>query len=333
MRELGIGTYISKPARQSQLRECLRDLIYSEDGAGDKAQRDAIYLSEVANDQPIKVLVVEDDAVNLDVVSSMLAGMNCIVTPAYDGQQAVTLASTKPFDLIFMDCQLPVLDGFSAAGRIKDSSGPNSHTPLVALTAKAMPGDRERCIDAGMQDYLSKPVRQAQLISVLNKWVSGKPSANEAESIDINRPDIDLSDEAKSTVVELKPVAKAVAEPAEPDSIINMAAIDKIRELQRPGKEDLLTKVLNLYFTKTPEQLAQLKDAVEQENHDEVKSVLHAMKSSSAYLGAQKLASTCSEIETLITQGETTDVARLAGSIFEQYELVQDALQQHVKAA
>ncbi len=339
MRKLGIGTYISKPARQSQLRECMRDLICTEGNAGNTNQRDCADIFDATKHSPINVMVVEDDAVNLDVVSSMLERMNCIVTPAYDGQQAVALANQKRFDVIFMDCQLPVLDGFSAAGRIKDNSDLNSETPVVALTAKAMPGDRERCMEAGMQDYLSKPVRQNQVMDVLCKWLDGESGSNNAAEIDIHKPDIILSDANESKVVELKPVAKVEDKPTdsvestESDAIVDMAAIDKIRELQRPGKADLLSKVLNLYFTKTPEQLAQIKADTEQENFDEVKSVIHAMKSSSAYLGAQQLVTSCVKIETVIGQGETSQVASLVESMLEQYELVKEALEPHCKAA
>lgn len=339
MRELGIGTYISKPARQSQLRECLRDLIYSDGSASISGQRSVSDLFDASKHSPINVLVVEDDAVNLDVVSSMLAGMNCHVTPAYDGQQAVSLANEKRFDVIFMDCQLPVLDGFSAAGRIKDGSGLNSDTPIVALTAKAMPGDRERCIEAGMQDYLSKPVRQSQVMDVLNKWLGSESSEGNTAEIDINKPDIVLSDVDENKVVELKPAAKFAEEsaeltvPSDSDVIVDMAAIEKIRELQRPGKPDLLSKVLNLYFTKMPEQLEQIKVGAEQEDFDEVKSVVHAMKSSSAYLGAQQLVTACVEIETSISEGETSKVAPLLNLMLEQYEQVKETLEPHYKAA
>ena len=242
---------------------------------------------------------------------------------------------------------MPVLDGFMAANQIKQGGGPNVDTPIVALTANSMPGDRERCLDAGMQHYISKPVRQQQVVKAIVDWASANSSGvdmpdEQANVVKLSAPDIDLDSSSVVTQAdghqdgESKQIGEPAIKPSETASnaeIINSEAIDKIRELQRPGKADLLSKVLTLYFDKTPEQIDLLLQAVTDEDFEQAKSIVHGMKSSSAYLGAEDLASTCGELESSIRDGKTDNVATLADLILEQYCAAEAELKQFVKAA
>ncbi|HEY2561457.1 MAG TPA: ATP-binding protein [Caldimonas sp.] len=118
-----------------------------------------------------RVLLAEDDAVNQLVVSAMLKKMGCLVDVVADGEAARSAAADARYDLIFMDCHMPVMDGFEATRRIRDDGrARGTYTPIVALTADALAGDRERCIDAGMDDYMTKPVRAAQLAATVKQW-------------------------------------------------------------------------------------------------------------------------------------------------------------------
>jgi CheY-like chemotaxis protein len=125
-----------------------------------------------------RVLLAEDDAVNQLVVSAMLKKMGCLVDVVADGEAACSAVADGRYDLIFMDLHMPVLDGFEATRRIRDDGlACGSYTPIVALTADALAGDRERCIDAGMDDYMTKPVRAAQLAAMVKQWAgSAAPS-------------------------------------------------------------------------------------------------------------------------------------------------------------
>jgi signal transduction histidine kinase/CheY-like chemotaxis protein len=118
-----------------------------------------------------RVLVVEDNEVNQLVVRSLLAMAGHEVDCAHDGVQGLEAWKLKPYDLVLMDCQMPNLDGYQATSLIRQIEGTERRTPIVALTASAMPGDRERCYEAGMDDFLSKPVHAAELQRVLNAWV------------------------------------------------------------------------------------------------------------------------------------------------------------------
>ena len=126
---------------------------------------------------PAHVLLVEDDAVNQMVVAAMLEQLGCRVDIVGDGEAACGAAAQTRYDIVFMDCHMPGMDGFQASRRIRDEEATTGgmHTPIVALTALALAGDRERCLDSGMDDYMTKPVRAAQLAAAVQRWAGGKP--------------------------------------------------------------------------------------------------------------------------------------------------------------
>ena len=117
------------------------------------------------------ILLAEDDAVNQMVVEEMLTRMGCVVDTVDDGDAACLAAARIAYDLIFMDCHMPGLDGFEATRRIRAEADPGgARTPIVALTADALAGDRERCLACGMDDYMTKPVSSAQLAVSVQRW-------------------------------------------------------------------------------------------------------------------------------------------------------------------
>jgi CheY-like chemotaxis protein len=124
------------------------------------------------------VLLVEDDAVNQMVLSAMLEQLGCRVDVVDDGEAACGAAARTRYDMVFMDCHMPLMDGFEAARRIRDDEarGDGTHTPIVALTALALAGDRERCLSSGMDDYMTKPVRAAQLAAAVQRWAGARPA-------------------------------------------------------------------------------------------------------------------------------------------------------------
>jgi CheY-like chemotaxis protein len=121
----------------------------------------------------LRVLVAEDNTINQRVIRGLLGKLGCIVHVAENGQEALDALSQKPWDVVFMDCQMPVLDGFEATRRLRAAHG--SQLPVIALTAGTMEGDRERCLDAGMTDFLAKPVRPEDLVRTLGRYAVASP--------------------------------------------------------------------------------------------------------------------------------------------------------------
>ncbi|NND92520.1 MAG: response regulator, partial [Granulosicoccus sp.] len=170
LRRLGIYKYVSKPARQSVLHDSLASLMPHENGGREPVVHSAFVQPKVN----ARVLLVEDNPVNQDVAMGMLEQLGCEVVLATDGQLAVELGEVEKYDIVLMDCQMPTMDGYEATRRIKSDGALNAPTPVVALTANAMEGDREKCLSAGMDDYVSKPVRTQVLSHMIEKWV-GRP--------------------------------------------------------------------------------------------------------------------------------------------------------------
>ncbi len=151
--------------------------ITSKDQITDKAIDTGANALDHGVKTPIRVLMAEDNRINAEFAKEMLEKLKCDVTVVRHGREAYeTLQKDREFDLIFMDCQMPIMDGFEATKNVREYESKNKykHIPIVALTANAMKGDREKCIKAGMDDYLSKPVRQKYFAGMIRKWLGGK---------------------------------------------------------------------------------------------------------------------------------------------------------------
>jgi CheY-like chemotaxis protein len=180
-RELGVAAYLLKPIRQSELREAVAQVL------GAREQTGAIplvtrYSLQDARDpmMVLRILVAEDNAVNQRLVIRLLEKRGHRVVLAADGRQAIEALDQGSFDLVFMDVQMPETDGLEATGIIrKKEEKTGKHQPIIALTAHAMTGDRDRCLAAGMDGYLTKPIRPQELDQILDSYVNRRISLPE----------------------------------------------------------------------------------------------------------------------------------------------------------
>ena len=177
--ELGLAAYLTKLVRQTELYDCLVGALGSSPEAETRPHRemDGDLSRPTRFEPPIKILMAEDNPVNQIVASGMLDDMGCSVEIVDDGKSAVRSLETAPVDLVLMDCQMPEMDGFEATRVIRQLERDRGagRTPIIALTANAMTGDRELCLQAGMDDYLSKPFTRAQLQQILMHWIEKSP--------------------------------------------------------------------------------------------------------------------------------------------------------------
>jgi CheY-like chemotaxis protein len=172
--DLGVAAYLLKPIRQSELREAIARVL------GAREQKGAIPLITrySLGDAPeptavLRVLVVEDNAVNQRLASRLLEKRGHRVTVMVNGRQALEVLANQTFDFVSMDLQMPEMDGFEATAAIREREKDNGgHIPIIALTAHAMKGDMERCLAAGMDGYLSKPIRPQELDDLLGKYLT-----------------------------------------------------------------------------------------------------------------------------------------------------------------
>ena len=187
-REAGFAACLSKPVSRAALYRCIAGVTGSAAAPQPLRQMPAPHLQAQQSSLAARVLVVEDNRVNQEICSAMLRALGCEADLASDGRAGVEAAFSGHYDIVLMDCQMPVMDGFEAATTIRAreaelnaesraSGQPPRRVPIVALTANAMQGDRERCIAAGMDDYLAKPFKKEQLRAILEPWLRHRAQA------------------------------------------------------------------------------------------------------------------------------------------------------------
>ncbi len=172
--EAGFAAILSKPVRRRSLLEAIAGVLRPSGQASLGVRRAPAALSTAScvgeSGKPLRVLLAEDNVVNQKVAVRMLEKVGCRVDVAANGKEAVAMVDTFHYDVVFMDCQMPEVDGFEATAQIRLRPGQAQHVPIIAMTANAMQGDRERCLECGMSDYLSKPIRLNDLVAALRKW-------------------------------------------------------------------------------------------------------------------------------------------------------------------
>jgi CheY-like chemotaxis protein len=184
--DAGFAAYLTKPIRQSSLYECLSLVLANPScAAGSTIQSTASLITrhslvEIQAQSQRRILVAEDNPVNQKVAVKMLEKLGYRVDIAGNGREAVEASVRVSYDLIFMDCHMPEMDGFEATATIRAQQHEIRHMPIIAMTANAMQEDRDRCLAAGMDDFLSKPVTSQSLTAVLNRWLPHDPGSAKA---------------------------------------------------------------------------------------------------------------------------------------------------------
>jgi CheY-like chemotaxis protein len=263
--ELGIAAYLLKPIRQSELRLAIARVLMTRESNGSTQMITKTLLREQQlPDRSLKILLAEDNPVNQKLACRLLEKRNHIVTVVGNGKEALAALQDQAFDLVLMDVQMPEMDGMEATTilreREKDSE---KHQPVVAMTALAMNGDRERCLAAGMDGYISKPIRPQQLDEVLQQYLS---SPNDSEPSD----------------------ASATA-----GSVID--SNDLLDRLD--GDRALLAELVDVFRVDYPSSLMAVQNAIESKNGDDLRRSAHSLKGALGNLSATKASVLAAELE------------------------------------
>jgi len=324
MQQLGFSGYLTKPTSGHDIIKALCAIKGMRDGKTgfemvtrhalrEAASRDDDATTETANFDSAQILLAEDNRVNQMVATALLTKMGCHVTPAGNGLEAVKLMKQRSFDLVFMDCNMPEMDGFEATGIIRNLEKRENfdRTPIIAFTAYAMKGDDQKCYDAGMDDYITKPVKKQAVIKVLNKWLvdaqssTAEPVELEADAVEEPlavqltadaEPEVEMmSEENGSDLSEAAEVADALEVHDTPDwhSVVNDDVYNQMKELM--GEE--FAPMIDQYLKDSNDYIRQAEEAVADGNADLLLLCAHSLKSSSASLGVIKLPGLASEIE------------------------------------
>ncbi len=315
-KETGIDIYLTKPVRQIDLYNSLTSLIKENQ---DKVAKPIVSDSPEQNATTFKakVLLAEDNLINQQVAKGVLRKFGCHVDLALHGVEAIAAVKKGSYDIIFMDCQMPRMDGYEATEeirRIEKLHNEKKRTPIIALTANALSGDREKCLAAGMDDYISKPFDQEQIYKILSIWLPD------------NRKKAKQSQQAQE-----KPASTGHNETEACLSAINLKTLEEIRKLQSTGGEDLLNRIVTLFLDETPKQLTELHQAIVDQDADKIFSLAHSLKSSSANLGAMKLSVLLKELEQKGRDKSLTNVTVLFEQIKDEFSQTIEPLQNEIQ--
>lgn len=295
-----------KPVRQSELHNLLLSIV-----AGDGQEPDALQMGTSNIHQRKlegKILLAEDNLVNQEVASVMLQTMGINPRVANNGQEAIKLLQEDNFDLVLMDCQMPVMDGFeaTAAWRQREQDLGLPPMPIIALTANAIVGDRERCLEKGMSDYLSKPFSPEQLYELLTRWL---PVRNQDQLI------ITQQAAAKAPLPNIPLMIDASGDYAILE--LDQQVLGQLRNL----REGLLSRVIQLFRSTSPELLQAIREGINKGDSDQVYKTAHSLKNSAANLGINALASQCRSLEAQARQGDLRGAAEKLRAIQALYDL------------
>jgi CheY-like chemotaxis protein len=278
LRAAGVGAFLVKPVKQAQLIDCVLNVMSATAPCETRfwhqrkpvASPSATELS-LSGLPPLHILVAEDNPINQKVAIGLLEKLGSRAVAAATGKEVLTALELVPYDIIFMDCQLPELDGFKTTREIRkresnQSNGSRQRAHIIAMTSYAVSGAREKCIEAGMDDYISKPIQLDTLGKVLQRAM----------------------DSIRCLVAPAPTITGAIIDPS---------AIDVLRQLRRPDKPDPVIELIDMFIRDTPERLHKLRTAVAQYNAEELAAVAHNLRGCASSIGATQLANLCQKLE------------------------------------
>lgn len=286
----GFSAYLTKPVKQSDLYDCLATVLGAA-GAGENIPLITRHRLSEARRGRARILAAEDNPVNQLVIRRVLEKLGFRADVVSNGKEAVDALSAEPYDLILMDVQMPELDGLEATRIIRsgETGAPNPGLPIIAMTAHALKGDRDRCLEAGMDDYVTKPVDPARLLEVLEKWLSPEPVA-----------------ELSAAPAPAAAPADAPGGAPDPPVFVRERLADMLA-----GDGDAVREVLAQYLASAPEQLARIADCMARGDAAQAGREAHTLKGASANVGAEALAEAARALEAAGRDGDLDAVARL----------------------
>ena len=289
-REAGVDAWLTKPARHSRLLDAVTDVLprVASDGTGPPSEPAEAAPAPPSDGEAPWVLVAEDNPVNAVVAVQLLRRAGYRAEVAGDGTAAVEMLSKRSWAAVLMDCQMPSMDGYEATAEIRRHEGDARHTPIIAMTAHSMKGDRERCIASGMDDYLSKPVRPQVLEDTLARWIRDDgPSGDETDEV----PEGDREDQNGNGNSHHGADGEGI-------ELLDYSLLDDLRE------NDLLEQFLPLFEEETTSRLAAARGAMHDADFAALGQLAHALKGGTASFGASGMATLAARLEMAADDGD-----------------------------
>jgi PAS domain S-box-containing protein len=299
----GFAGSLTKPVRQSELYNSLISGLH--DGITEMPSSEPVPSQRQIAEMKGSILLVEDNKMNQLVSTKLLTKLGFSFEIANHGGEAIRALETDSFDAVLMDCQMPIMDGYEATAEIRRIEGNGRHTPIIAMTAAAMEGDREKCLAAGMDDYITKPVRLEAIAAMLERWIPRLVTDQDEGD--------NTADASENVTVEA----------------LDHSQIELLRSLD-DGDGAVLTEIIEQFLSQTLEGRAELERGLQEGDSSSLQRTAHTIRGASANIGASTLAAVCAEIETRGRDVQLNGTAGLVEQFDAEFARVRDALSQLV---
>lgn len=278
-----IENFLTKPIKQSVLFDTIMNAFGYK---AEKMGQNTIYNAQTQNLAGAKILLVEDNPINQMVATEILTSADMVIHKAGNGHEAIEILKEMEFDAVLMDIQMPGMDGIEATGIIRNELH-LKHLPIIAMTANAMSGDREKCISAGMNDYISKPIESRQIFFILSRWISMDPPSETGISTEIHQDRLQkVPAVSLSFHIEL------------PDSLPGLDIQSGLNRIN--GNRYLYCSLLKEFLTENTDSLARIRKALSHGNMEYAASLIHTIKGVAGNIGASRVFQSAKSLESVV---------------------------------
>ena len=302
LREAGVDAHLHKPVKQKVLCDCLSGVLT--DGHGSREVMAGLVVLDKkkpsapgSSDAPkLRILIAEDNVVNQKVALHQLQKLGYLADVVDNGREALNALEMSHYDLVFMDCQMPELDGYAATRELRQWERAERKTWVVAMTANSLEGDRDKCLAAGMDDYVSKPVKMENLQAAIDRFLGLREIQTEAR------------DHGTSAAIDID-------------------AIASFRDLDELTGDDLLVKLIDVFLDNSPKVIADARAALSAHASPQLARAAHTLKGSCSNFGAERLRLACERLEAFANRGVLEGAEEFLAAVEKEYSFVRVALE------
>ncbi|MDX1523167.1 MAG: response regulator, partial [Anaerolineae bacterium] len=314
------AAYLTKPIKPAKLHKVLLNVFV--DGDSPPADAPESLPAELRIDippdgvGPVRILLAEDNVVNQKVALKMLKRIGYQADVAMNGSEVLAALQRQRYDVIFMDIQMPQMDGLEATKKIRQQPADFEQPYIIAMTANALAGDREHYLASGMDDYVSKPVKLTHLVEALQRY---QTQAQALYGQSLNR--------ANGTRAEFSDIP--VEADSTPDPAVDFSVLQRFQRDLGEDDPDLVKELVRDFLQDAPEHLAALDKGAGQADCDTIRHAAHTLKSSSVHMGANGLSAMCQELEMMARNGTLDGITEKVARVQSEYERVKLALERN----
>ncbi len=315
LKDIGVKGYLIKPVKSIQMQKAILSALkpVDEEKEGNDSMITRHTIAEAGEEQNIQVLLVEDNIINQKVASKLIQKIGIQVMIAENGVKAVEVLKSSDVDLILMDIQMPLMDGYMATKRIREMEHDTStHTPIIAMTANVMREDQKKCFEAGMDDFVAKPIMAEDLYGKMWKWLAiGKKGTRSTEKIELKQKDESIVDPVTDDSEDLFDVSPILS--------------------KFDNDMEFYCELAEIFLHDAPQQIDNLKKSLRKKDTEGVEKHAHKLKGASGNFGLERLYELFSDLQKSGSEKKLGEASRIFSEVTSEYKQVELALKKSIK--